>query len=275
MGQDGERRVNLLLAARPGFQDEHPLGVDSFLFKPYFTLDIAGHKVDITRIYSLVVFSALVIGLFFYFAFRKPKLVPGKLQWAAESVYDFIRNGVVGDVIGPKGLKFAPYITILFCFIFVNNFFEILPLAQVPVTSRFAFPLLLAVLTWLLYNFLGIRKKGLLGYLKGIAFPPGVPKPILVLVAPIELVSVILLQPFTLAVRLFANMFAGHLLLLVFFSGALYLFGGGGMGYLFGGVSFIGSILLTFFELIVIALQAYVFAILTSVYISNATAEEH
>src|SRR6185312_8333233 len=101
--------------------------------------------VNITRVHSLVVFAALVIGLFFYFAFRKPKLVPGKLQWAAESVYDFIRNGVVGDVIGPSGLKFAPYITILFCFIFVNNFFEILPLAQMPVTSRFAFPVFLAI----------------------------------------------------------------------------------------------------------------------------------
>jgi F-type H+-transporting ATPase subunit a len=201
--------------------------------------------------------------------------VPGKLQWAAESVYDFIRNGVVGDVIGPQGLKFAPYITILFCFIFVNNFFEILPLAQMPVTSRFAFPLFLALLTWLLYNIVGIRKKGLGGYFKGIAVPPGVPKSILPLITPIELVSQILLQPFTLAIRLFANMFAGHLLLLVFFSGALYLFGGGGAGYLFGGVSFIASVLLTFFELIVIALQAYVFAILTSVYISNATAEEH
>jgi F-type H+-transporting ATPase subunit a len=275
MGQDGERRVNLLLAARPGFQDKYPVGTESFLFKPYFTLHIAGHDVSITRVHSLVVFSALVIGLFFYLAFRKPKLVPGKLQWAAESVYDFIRNGVVGDVIGPQGLKFAPYITILFCFIFVNNFFEILPLAQMPVTSRFAFPLFLALLTWLLYNIVGIRKKGLGGYFKGIAVPPGVPKSILPLITPIELVSQILLQPFTLAIRLFANMFAGHLLLLVFFSGALYLFGGGGAGYLFGGVSFIASVLLTFFELIVIALQAYVFAILTSVYISNATAEEH
>ncbi len=265
----------ILAAAHPGFQDEHPIGVTSFDFKSFTDFTLFGLHVHFNRIYTMVLFAALVVGLFFYFAFRKPKLVPGKLQWMGETVYNFIRDGVAGEVIGPQGIKFAPYLTVLFCFIFVNNFYEILPLAQVPVNSRIAFPMVLAVLTWLLYNYLGIRKKGLGRYLKDIAFPPGVPWYILPLVTPIELVSQLILQPFTLAVRLFANMFAGHLLLLVFFSGALYLWGVGGVSIAWGSVSFLMSILLTGFELIVIALQAYVFTILTSVYISNATAEEH
>jgi F-type H+-transporting ATPase subunit a len=276
VGQGGERRVIVLAAEpHPGFQDEHPIGVGSFLFKPFFTLHIAGHDVVVNRIFSMVVFAALVVGLFFYLGFRKPKLVPGRLQWAAESVYGFIREGVAREVMGPAGLKFAPYLTVLFCFIFVNNLYEILPLAQVPVNSRIAFPLVLALITYGIYNYMGIKRKGLGGYLKSIAIPPGVPKGILVIVTPIEIISQLILQPATLAIRLFANMFAGHLLLLVFFGGALYLFGTGGTGYVFGGVSFIMSIVLTMFELIVIALQAYVFTILTSVYISNAMAEEH
>ena len=275
MGQGGERAVIVLAAAGTGFQDKYPIGTTSFDFKSFTDFTLFGLHIHFNRIYTMVIFSALVVGLFFYLAFRRAQIVPGKLQWAGESVYNFIRDGVAGDVIGPKGLKFAPYLATLFCFIFVNNLFEILPLAQVPVTSRIAFPLVLAVLTWLIYNFVGIQRKGLLGYLKGIAFPPGVPWYILPLVTPIELISQLVLQPFTLAIRLFANMFAGHLLLLVFFSGALYLFGNGGTGYAFGAVSFLMSILLVGFELIVISLQAYVFTILTSVYISNAMAEEH
>ena len=264
-----------LVAEGTGFQDKHPIGTQSFDFKSFTDFTLFGLHIHVTRIYTLVLFAALVVGVFFWAAFRNPKLVPGKMQWAGETVYNFIRDGVAGEVIGPKGLRFAPYLTTLFCFIFVNNLFEILPLAQVPVNSRIAFPLVLAVLTWLLYNYLGIRKKGLLGYLKGIAFPPGVPWFVLIIVTPIELISQLILQPFTLAIRLFANMFAGHLLLLVFFSGAIYLFGNGGAGYGFGAVSFLMSIVLTGFELIVIALQAYVFTVLTSVYISNAMAEEH
>jgi F-type H+-transporting ATPase subunit a len=274
MGQDGERRVSLM-AEGTGFQDKYPIGTSSFDFKSFFDFTLFGLHIHFNRIFTMVVFTAVVVGAFFFFAFRNPKLVPGKLQYAGEVVYDFIREGVAREVMGPAGLKFAPYLCTLFCFIFVNNIYEILPLAQVPVNSRIAFPLMLALITYGIYNWIGIKKKGFWGYLKGIAIPPGVPKGILIIVTPIELISQLILQPATLAIRLFANMFAGHLLLLVFFSGALYLFGTGGAGYGFGAVSFLMSILLTGFELIVIALQAYVFTILTSVYISNAMAEEH
>jgi F-type H+-transporting ATPase subunit a len=274
MGQDGERRVSLM-AEGTGFQDKYPIGTSSFDFKSFFDFTLFGLHIHFNRIFTMVIFTAVVVGAFFFFAFRNPKLVPGKLQYAGEVVYDFIREGVAREVMGPAGLKFAPYLCTLFCFIFVNNIFEILPLAQVPVNSRIAFPLVLALISYGIYNWVGIKKKGFWGYLKGIAIPPGVPKGILIIVTPIELISQLILQPATLAIRLFANMFAGHLLLLVFFSGALYLFGTGGVGYGFGAVSFLMSILLTGFELIVIALQAYVFTILTSVYISNAMAEEH
>src|ERR1700712_530717 len=183
MGQDGERRVTLL-AEGTGFQDKHPIGTESFDFKSFTDFTVFGLTIHFNRIYTLLIFTCVVIALFFLLAFRKPKLVPGKLQWAAEVVYDFIRNGVAGEVIGPQGLKFAPYLTTLFCFIFVNNLYEIVPLAQVPVNSRIAFPLVLALITYGIYNYVGIKRKGFWGYLKGIAIPPGVPKGILIIVTP-------------------------------------------------------------------------------------------
>ena len=266
----------MLLAAGPGFQQEHPVGTGSFVFKSFTDFTLFGVDFHITRIITMLLFGVLLISLFFVLAFRRPTLVPGKLQFAGEAVYDFVRNGIAREVIGPEaGIRFAPYLTTLFCFIFLMNLYEILPLAQVPVNSRIAFPAVLAVISLVLFNFIGIRKQGLFRYLKEIAFPPGVPLWIYPLLTPIELVSTLIVRPFTLAVRLFANMFAGHLLLLVFIGGALYMTGQGGFQIGFGAVAFIMSIVLTFFELLVIALQAYVFVTLTAVYVSGALAEEH
>src|SRR3978361_1806528 len=100
MGQDGERRV-IVLAEGSGFQDKHPIGTSSFDFKSFFDFTLFGLHIHVNRIYTLVLFSWRVVFLCFSRAFRKPKLVPGKLQWAGEVVYDFIRNGVAGEVMGP------------------------------------------------------------------------------------------------------------------------------------------------------------------------------
>jgi F-type H+-transporting ATPase subunit a len=133
----------------------------------------------------------------------------------------------------------------------------------------------LTLIVWVTYIVIGIRHQGPLGYFKNMAVPPGAPWWILPLLSPIELLSNIIVRPFTLAIRLFANMLSGHLLLLVFITGATYLWGVGGPSYIFGSVSFGMSILITFFELLVDALQAYIFTILTAIYVSGALAEEH
>ena len=250
--------------------------VGSFLYKPLVHFKIAGAKFEITKLTLLLYFAIVVIAALFLLATRNPKIVPGRGQWLAEETYGFVRNGIAVDVIGPEaGVRFAPYLTSMFLFILALNLFEIIPIAQVPVTGRISIPAALAAISWLMFNYLGIKRHGLGGYFKTVCLPPNVPWWIYPILVPIEFFSTIIIRPFTLAVRLFANMFAGHLLLLVFITGATYLWGVGGTSYLFGTVSFGMSILITFFELLVDALQAYIFTILTAIYVSGALAEEH
>jgi F-type H+-transporting ATPase subunit a len=121
----------------------------------------------------------------------------------------------------------------------------------------------------------GVRRQGAGKYFKDRLFPPGVPKFLYILLTPIEFISTFIFRPFTLAVRLFANMFAGHLLVLIFFLGAIYMWSVGGLQYAFGTLSFALGIVVTFFELLIISLQAYIFVILTSVYLAESLADEH
>ncbi len=135
----------------------------------------------------------------------------------------------------------------------------------------------LAVIVWVIYNYLGIKRQGLVGYFKNMMFPPGIPKAVYVLLAPIELVSTLFIRPITLTLRLTLNMFAGHLVLLLFILGGEFLVfeKGGLVGIAAGSISLLGSIVLTFFEGFVQILQAYVFVLLTALYIGGAMSEEH
>ena len=226
------------------------------------------------RVMLYMALSAIIIVALFVVAFRKPKLVPTGLQNGMESVVEFIRNGIVMEVMGPSGLKYLPFLTSLFFFIFVNNIFGILPFIQFPVNSRMAIPAFLAVLVWFIYNIAGIKAQGLGGYLKSSLFPPGVPTLIYILVTPIELVSTFIVRPLTLAVRLAANMIAGHLILTIFFVGTWYL-----QWKLitipFAALSFALGTALVAFEILVAVLQAYIFTILTAVYIAGSEHPEH
>jgi F-type H+-transporting ATPase subunit a len=246
-----------------------------FFPKPLATFDLLGVHFAITRITVILWLATAAMVLFFVAATRNPKMVPGRLQYFGESGYSFIREGVAREVIGTEGLRFAPYLASLFFFIVINNIMGIIPFAQIPPTGRFAFPVVLAAITYVLFNWIGIRQQGLGPYLKGNLFPPGVPKPLYILITPIELVSTFIFRPFTLAVRLFANMLAGHLLLAIFAVGTVYLLTVGNFSVIFAPVSFTMAVIMTFFELLVQVLQAYVFVVLTSTYISGAMSEEH
>jgi F-type H+-transporting ATPase subunit a len=217
-----------------------------------------------------------IVLIFFMVTSRKRQLVPGRLQFAGEGVYAFIRNGVGRDVIGHGFEKFVPLLVTLFAFIYVNNVFGILPGVNFPSMSRIGFPIVLALVVWVVYNYVGIRKFGVYGYFKNMMFPPGVPKPVYILLAPIEFVSTFLVRPVTLALRLFANMFAGHLLLLVFILGGAYMLQNENLLLnIFAIPSFLVGIGLTFFEALIQLLQAYIFTLLTALYIAGALAEEH
>jgi len=214
---------------------------------------------------------AMVFGLF-YAASRKAKLVPAGSQNVAESVIEFVREGVILQTMGAEGMKFLPFLTMLFSFIFALNIFSIIPGIQMPVNARMAMPAFMAILVWVIFNYVGIAKQGFFGYFKGIMFPPGVPKALYILVTPIELVSTILVRPLSLAVRLFANMLAGHLLLASFAVLASALF----ESTIVGAVLPFGLIVaLTGFEVLVAVLQAFIFTILAAVYIGGAMHPEH
>jgi F-type H+-transporting ATPase subunit a len=244
-----------------------------FFPKPLATFDLFGVHFAITRITVILWIATGLMVWFFVSATRNMQMVPRRRQWLAESGYSFIRDGVAREVIGTEGLRYAPYLASLFFFIVVNNIMGIIPFAQIPPTGRFA--VVLAAITYVLFNWIGIRQQGLGPYFKNNLFPPGVPKPLYVLVTPIEFASTFIFRPFTLAVRLFANMLAGHLLLAIFAVGTVYLFTVGNLSVIFAPVSFAMAVVMTFFELLVQVLQAYVFVVLTSTYIAGAMAEEH
>jgi F-type H+-transporting ATPase subunit a len=236
---------------------------------------VLGIDFEITRITIIMWIATAAILTLLVLAARKASVVPNKLQYLGESGYSLVRDGMARDVIGPKGLPFAPFLASLFFFILANNFMSIFPFAQISPNSRFAIPLVLAVIVWVLYNYIGIREQGAGRYFKDAAIPPGVPKAALILVTPIELLQVFIIRPFTLAVRLFANMFAGHMLLVVFSLGAVYLLNVGNFSVVFAPLSFLMALVMTFFELLVILLQAYVFVILTATYLNGAVEPAH
>jgi len=228
----------------------------------------------LTKFTLLVWFAVAIIIVFFLLAYRNPKVVPTRTQWIAESIYGFGRDTVAKEVIGVEGLRFAPYLATLFIFILVTNIFGIVPGIQISPNSHIAYPAVLAVISYVLFIYLGFKKHGI-GYIKHSLIIPGVPLPMHLLLVPIELFSTFILRPLTLALRLFANMFAGHVILLVFTLGGFVLIEAS-WGYApISLVSWIMAVLLTFFELLIAALQAYVFALLTASYVQGALADEH
>jgi F-type H+-transporting ATPase subunit a len=220
---------------------------------------------------ALLMFVALIGCLaVFVIGARRKALVPRGIQNLVEMGYLFVRNQIAIDVIGPEGLKYINYLASVFFFIFFCNLLEIVPGVNFPVTSRMAIPAILALCSWVIFNVVGISRRGW-RYFKDIAFPPGVPWPIYIILTPIEIFSTFFVRPFTLAVRLFANMVAGHVLLTIFF-----LFTHDFIVHNFGPVSVLGVLtlavasVLILFELLVIVLQAYIFTMLSAFYIAEA-----
>lgn len=228
----------------------------------------------INKVVVLMLISVLIVFVLFMVASRRQALVPVGVQNIAESTVEFVQNGIILQTIGPDGLIYTPFLLTMFSFIFVTNIWEIVPLAQMPVNGRIALPLFLAVLVWLIFNIVGIIKQGPLHYLKNIMFPPGVPKALYILVAPIELVSTIIVRPLSLSVRLFANMLAGHLLLTSFAIITASLWSLSVLAVIWP-ASFFLLVALTGFEVLVAFLQAFIFTILTAVYIGSSTHPDH
>jgi F-type H+-transporting ATPase subunit a len=227
-----------------------------------------------TKITFLVWITVAILIIFFLRAYRNPKLVPTKAQWLAESAYGFVRNNIVVDMLGAGGVRFAPYLTTLFLFILFNNVWGIVPGVQLSPNAHIAFPAFLAVISYVLFNYAGIKKFGFAKYMKNSLVPPA-PGFILPILIPIEFFSTFIVRPITLSLRLFANMFAGHMILLVFTLGGFAMLNANALLAPVSVVSWLFTIALTFLEALVIVLQAYVFVVLTASYIQGALAEEH
>ena len=236
---------------------------------------IFGDNVYTTKPILLVFLSVILISTFFILSSRKAAIVPSKFQFAGESVYSFVRENLAKEVIGHDFMRFVPYLFTLFTFILVNNLFGIIPLIQFPTMSHVSFPYILAISTYLVFHYVGIRKQGAFKYFKEILFMPGVPKAAYILITPLEVLTFFVVRPLTLSLRLFANMFAGHLLLLVFILGGEHLFQGVIGLKLISPFAFSIGIVLTFFEFMVQCLQAYIFTLLAALYIAGALADEH
>jgi F-type H+-transporting ATPase subunit a len=249
-------------------------GPNSFDFDAVPLFNLGG--LAVTKPMVQLLLGALIVFVFFYAAARRASLVPGRLQFAGESAYGMVRNSVGRDIIGSHDfLRFVPYLVTLFFFILVNNAFASIPGIQFPTFSRASMAYALAALSWVIYNGVGIRKHGFLGYLKLQSVPSGVSPVMYPLLVPLEFFSNILVRPVTLALRLFANMFAGHLLLILFSTGGLFLLEYGGIGFVAGPLAWVLAIAISFLELLVQFLQAYVFTLLNAMYISGALADEH
>ena len=223
---------------------------------------------------ALIYLAATAItGAIFILAGRpRESLVPAGVQHVAESGIDFIEESVVMQTIGPEGRKFMPFLTTMFFFILFSNIFEVIPGIQFPANSRMAFPITLAIVVWVIYNVVGIRAQGLGGYLRNSLFPPGVPVALYIIVTPIELVSTFVVRPFSLAIRLWANMVAGHLLLVTFGVLTQVLWDSTYIGAV---APFAMLVLMTGFEILVSVLQAFIFTILTAVYIGGSMHPAH
>ncbi len=222
----------------------------------------------------------LSVGLiaWFYMAGRKLSVVPTKRQWVVEQVYDFFRNTIARDVIGTQQFRrFLPLIGAVFSIVLLNNLFGIIPFVQFPSTSRVAFPIVLTLGVYVVYHVVALQTKGgVVAYLKSIV-PSGIPGWLVPMMWVLEFLKYFAIQPLTLALRLFGNMLAGHLLLLLFILGGEYLLLHGGNVFMAGSgvLSLLFAIVMSFFELLVQFLQAFIFAMLTALYIADALAEEH
>jgi len=232
-----------------------------------------GQWYEFNKIALISVVAFAFPALLFFLAGRNAKLVPSGLQNLMEISIDFVEKQIIGPAIGKDGMRYLPMLISMMFFIWIGNIFEILPTANMPANARMANPLILALVALVMFVGVGLKHHGL-GYIKDVLFPPGVPKLLYILVSPIELLSTFLIRPFSLAVRLFANLLAGHILLVTFAVLCIATFG---QGLLTAVTALTFPLLISFFlfEFMVAFLQAFIFALLTAVYIGSSLHPAH
>lgn len=243
----------------------------------------AGTPFELNRIMLIrLLVTGLLILVFTLWAnrFRKSvvnkEFVPGRFQMFGEISINFVRKSIAHEQLGEKdGDRFLPLLTTIFFIVLGMNITGIIPGLNIAGTSVIGLPMILAVAAYVTFIYAGIKKHGL-AFFKTALFPAGVPPAFYILVTPIEFLSTFILRPVTLALRLMMNMIAGHLLLVLCFSATQYFFfNSEGIFKSFGVGTFAFGFVFTLFEMLVAFLQAYVFTLLTTVYIQLSLADEH
>ena len=241
--------------------------MEQFTVRPLFDgplFSIAGHPIFFTNQALLMLLVAALSSLFLVLAVKPNRLVPNRSQSMAEMSYEFVAN-MIHSATGEDGLRFFPFVFTLFVFVLCSNFFGMIP-GSFTVTSQIAVTFALACLVILTVILVGFAKHGI-GFLK--LFVPHAPWYLLILLIPIEVIS-FLTRPISLSVRLFANMLAGHTLLQVFAGFVILLGGAGGALSILSIAPMALIVAIMLLELLVAFLQAYVFAILTCIYLNEA-----
>ena len=230
----------------------------------------------ITRPAVVLLLSVGLIAWWLIATTKRAAIVPSRGQWATESLYGFVRNSVARDIIGSKDfLRFVPLLFSMFVLILVNNLFGVIPPIQFPTMSRIGIPIALTLVVYVTYHYIGMKRVGLRAYFRNLV-PPGLPGWIVPFIFVLEVITFFITRPLTLALRLFGNMFAGHLLLLLFITGGQYMIVNGGIGLkIAGGGSYVMAFVLTIFEILIEFLQAYIFTLLAATYIAGSLADEH
>jgi F-type H+-transporting ATPase subunit a len=252
-----------------------PPGISEFFPFPFV---LGGEPVfDRIMLVRLVAMLAVVAVMVLYV--QRARLVPSRYTSSVELGLDLVRTQVAEQILGERdGRKFLPLLATFFFLIFALNITGVIPGLNIGGTSVIGVPLLLALISYVTFIVVGIRAQGVGGYFKSNLFPPGVPKPLYLLVTPIEFASTFLIRPFSLTIRLLANLIAGHLLLVLCFKSTQYfleeLLSGNPLGVMFV-LTLVGGFAFTLFEILVAVLQAYIFTLLTAVYISGALHPEH
>jgi F-type H+-transporting ATPase subunit a len=243
-------------------------GLQDFNFQTLFT--IGGWHVTKPEVLAIV--AALVVIVFFWVAFARPKMIPGKTQSVGELAILAVRDQIIRPQLGAKGDRYLPYISAMFFWILLCNLMELIPILQFPVMARIGFVLPMVLIMYVMYWYVGFKTKGFFGYFR--SWIPQAPLFVLPLLILIEILKYVIVQPFTLAIRLFANMFAGHLLLSIFMVATWYL-----TSLSIGLVFAAGSLFMVFFvfllELLVDVLQAFIFTTLISSYLADSLEYHH
>jgi len=254
-----------------------PPVTELFSWKPLAVFEVGGLQFRVSAL-TLIMFGVTVaLGLLFAGTLANARVVPTRLQNVLEALVDALKENITRPILGHHGDRWLPFLAAMFFWVLGLNVLEIVPPINFPVTSRMAFPAMLAALSWIIFNAVGIREHGLFRYLKANLFPPGVPKPIYLILTPIEFFSTFVVRPLTLAVRLFANMMAGHVMLTIFFLASAYFLYRADSLFLkvLAPFPFVLSVVLIGFELFVAFIQAFIITILTAVYIAGAMEAEH